>query len=878
MKKYLPLMMAALLALVGCGSSGEESSSASSIDTGQIEVEHLDEPSVVIHYHRNDNNYEGWNLWLWGFGYDGAAYEFNGTSDYGVYAHYPLSNWVGSTMVGFIVRTDDWAKDPSPDRFINLDEWEPNEYDEYHAYLKTTDVKVYTDTLGTVYNGIGGAYFMNKNLISVTTTTAPYQVEVLAGDDVVLTWPASEIAGRTTFTIDTSTLTINFETRYRIRVSFVENDTLPRVANVLMHRLFSADEFSTAYNYDGELGALYTPTATTFKVWAPTSSAMFLRIYNNGTPVALSSSQGNDTFTAYEMSKGAQGVWSYTVNGDLDGKYYTYYVTNTAGTHEVVDPYAKAAGVNGVRGMVIDLDRTDPEGWDAVNDANTYVSNVDASIYELHVRDLTMDDTWTGTEANRGLFAGMWESGTTYTEGATTVTTGFDHIKELGVNAVHVLPMFDHANNEIDPSFNWGYNPLNYNVIEGSYSSNPYDGAVRIQEAKEMIQAYDDAGIKIIMDVVYNHVSDANSSNFNLLVPGYYFRYGNDGAYSSGSGCGNDTASERYMFKKFMVDSASFLAEEYKLGGFRYDLMGLHTTEAMNAVRNSIIDFDPDFVIYGEPWNLTTSVYGTATLATHANLFKTNMTGIGGFSDQIRNAVRGGVFEASEAGWIQATNPSSSVATTLSKSLKGSYGNSTDPNRLVNYVSAHDNNTLYDKLLSSGVSEANAPKVSTQASAIVTFAQGIPFYHAGEELMRQKINPDGSYNHNSYASSDLINSLKWDNKVTYKAQFDKYRDMIALREQHAIFHNYTSGQITSNFTALTSFGGYTFTSGTVGYKLTKGMGVTDTWTEAIVLHNGNIGNITVNATGYTVAFASFGTLTSSASLVIPGNVSVVLYK
>jgi pullulanase len=871
-------MMAALMALVGCGSSGEQSSSASNVDTGQIEVEHLDEPSVVIHYHRNDNNYEGWNLWLWGFGYDGVAYEFNGTSDYGVYAHYPLSNWVGSTMVGFIVRTDEWAKDPSPDRFINLDEWEPNEYDEYHAYLKTADVKVYTDTLGTVYNGIAGTYFMNKDLISVTTTTAPYQVEVLAGDEVALTWPSTEIKGRTTFTINTSTMDINFETRYRIRVSFVENDPLPRVANVLMHRLFSAEEFGTAYNYDGELGALYTPTATTFKVWAPTSSAMFLRLYDNGTPVALSATLGNDTFTAYEMTKGAQGVWSYTVNGDLDGKYYTYYVTNTAGTHEVVDPYAKAAGVNGVRGMIIDFDRTDPEGWDEVNDTSTYASNVDASVYELHVRDLTMDDTWTGTAANRGLFAGMWESGTTYTEGATTVTTGFDHIKELGVNAVHVLPMFDHSNNEIDPSFNWGYNPLNYNVIEGSYSSNPYDGAIRIQEAKEMIQAYDEAGIKIIMDVVYNHVSDANSSNFNLLVPGYFFRYGNDGAYSSGSGCGNDTASERYMFKKFMVDSASFLAEEYKLGGFRYDLMGLHTTDAMKAVRDSIVSFDPDFLIYGEPWVLGTSVYGTPTLATNDNLFKTNMTGIGGFSDQIRDAVRGGVFNSSDAGWIQASNPSSSLANSLSKSLKGSYKTGTEPNRVVNYVSAHDNNTLFDKLLSSGVSEANAPKVSTQASTIVTFAQGIPFYHAGEELMRQKINPDGSYNHNSYASSDEINSLKWDDKVTYKAQFDKYKAMIALRDEHAIFRNYTSGQITSNFTALTSFGGYTFTSGTVGYKLIKGMGVTDAWTEAIVIHNGNIGNVTVNASGYTVAFASHGTLTASASMVIPGNVSVVLYK
>jgi len=866
-------------------SSETTSESTSSTETSSEDTFiHLDEPSIVIHYKRTDSNYEGWNLWLWGFGYEGARYDFNGETSYGKYAHYPLSNWTGARQIGFIVRlstlTDDWAaKDPSPDRFVNLDEWEPNSYDEYHVYLLTAEVNIFTDEAGTIYNGIGNAYFMTKSLLMVKATMVPYQVEVMAGDDIALTYNTTQINGRKEFTIDTSSLTIDFEKVYRVRVSFEENDPKPRLGAILMHHLFSDPAFGAAYNYDGPLGAIYSTAQTTFRVWAPTSSEMVLRLYNSGTPVNLSAQYGDDTFTPYTMTKIDKGVWEKTVMGDLDGTYYTYVVTNTYGTNEVVDPYAKAAGVNGVRGMIVDFSRTNPEGWETVNDTDTYASNVDASIWELHVRDLTMDDTWTGSEANRGLFAGMWESGTTYTEGATTVATGFDHIKELGVNAVHVLPMFDHANDEIDPHFNWGYNPLNYNVLEGSYSSNPYNGFTRIIEAKEMIKAYDEAGIKIIMDVVYNHVADANGSNFNKLVPGYYFRYGTDGAYSSGSGCGNDTASERYMFKRFMVDSTEFLAREYKLGGFRFDLMGLHTTEVMNAIRTNLIAYDPDILLYGEPWKLTTSTYGAPNMATVDNLFKTNMLGVAGFSDQIRNAVRGGVFSASEQGWVQATAPSAGVTTYLKNSFKGSYGTSTNPNQLVNYVSAHDNNTLFDKLLSSGVSEANAPKVSAQASAMVTFAQGIPFYHAGDELLRQKINGDGSFNHNSYNASDEVNSLKWDRKVTYQAQFDKYAEMIALRAEHPLFHNYTSAQITSNYTALTAFGSYTFTNGTVGYKLVRGADVTDAWSEAVVIHNGNIGDITFDIGDYQIGFVSHSTIIPvGTSVTLSGNTSVVLYK
>jgi len=291
-----------------------------------------------------------------------------------------------------------------------------------------------------------------------------------------------------------------------------------------------------------------------------------------------------------------------------------------------------------------------------------------------------------------------------------------------------------------------------------------------------------------------------------------------------------------------------------------------------------LLEIDPDILVYGEHWTLNTSTYGVVNLATQANLFKDNMEGIAAFSDAIRDAVRGGVFNAADAGWVQNSAPSSSLATTLKKSLKGGIGAYVNPNQLVNYISAHDNNTLFDKLLSSGVEEVDAPKVSAQGSAIVTFAQGVPFYHAGDELMRQKINSDGSFNHNSYNASDELNSLKWDRKVTYNDEFNKYKEMITLRGEHALFRNSSSAEITANYTELTAFGGYTFTAGTVGYKLVRGVGIVDDWAEAIVLHNGNIGNITVNATGYSVGFVSDGNLAASSNMVIPSNVSVVLYK
>ncbi|MGA0097220.1 MAG: type I pullulanase [Bacilli bacterium] len=884
MKKISTLMLAMAFIVAACGGTSSASSGNTLLDPLDLPAE--SEPTIIFHYNRPDGAYDNWNMWIWALGYDGAGYQFDGDTTYGKYLREPLSRWAGSEQIGFIVRkslpNEDWnAKDTSADRFVNLAEWTPNENGDYHIFLRSMNPSVFVDTTGLVYNGVRSAMFQSSSLILVSTTAAASKIEIYEGDTLKKTVNAAAINNQVDVYINIAAeiSPVDFTAPYSAKVYFGEDDPKPRTVPVLVNNLFSSPSFGEQFNYDGELGAIYSQSSTTFKVWAPTSSAMKLRLYNNGTPVAISAQLGSDQFTETNMIRGVKGTWETTVSGDLHGKYYTYVVTNASGTHEVVDPYAKGAGVNGRRGMIVDFSKINPTDWSTVNDENTYVTNTDAIIYELHVRDLSMDSSWNGTAANRGKYAAMHESGTTFTGSGRTVKTGFDHIKELGVNAVHILPMYDHNNNELSNEFNWGYNPLNYNVPEGQYSSNPHDGLVRIREVKEMVKAYDQAGIKIILDVVYNHLGDANGSNFQRLVPGYFFRYNLDGSLSNGSGVGNDTASERYMFSKFIVDSTAFWAEEYKLGGFRFDLMGLHDTATMKAVRDRVSQIDPDTLIYGEAWSMPgTRTYSNVPMANQTNLSTSNMANIGAFSDLMRDAVRGGVFDGASKGWIQTANPNTSNLASLRRAFKGQLNTNTDPKRVVSYVSAHDNHALFDKLLLSGVSEANAPKVNTQASAMMLFSQGIPFFHAGDELMRQKINADGSFNHNSYNAPDSVNSLKWANKATHFDYFTKYQEMIALRKTTQSFRLGSAQEISLQQTDLTELGGLTFTNNTAAYRLTSHESSSDQYDEYVVIHNGNNAGISLNLTGYTVLFVSSGTLNASNNTTIGGNVSVILAR
>ena len=437
--------------------------------------------------------------------------------------------------------------------------------------------------------------------------------------------------------------------------------------------------------------------------------------------------------------------------------------------------------------MIVDFSKTNPEGWDEVT-VKPY-KHTELVVYETHVADVTASESWTGSEANRLLFNGMAEEGTTYTENEVTVKTGFDHIKELGVNAVQIIPLFDQANDEVNKSFNWGYNPLNYNVIEGSYSSDPFDGYVRIKEFKNLVMKYNEAGINIIMDVVYNHVNSLETSSFNYLVPGYYFRYSTSGQVLNGSGCGNETASDMPMFRKFMIDSTEFWASEYKLGGFRFDLMGLHDIETMDELVANLKTINPEIVVYGEPWNAGTSGLTSTDAALQANLGKFN--GYGAFNDKVRDGIKGSVFDSLTTGW--ATSLTSSLPSSIKDAIQGKTASFTsDPNKTVNYVSAHDNNTLFDKLQLS-VAMANDDNIellsnlSTLSNGIIFTSQGVSFMLAGEEFLRSKVKDDGSLDSNSYESSYKTNELDYSRLIDYPSVMEQYKEFIALKVNDEMF-------------------------------------------------------------------------------------------
>lgn len=647
---------------------------------------------------------------------------------------------------------------------------------------------------------------------------------------------------------------VDISKSYEVAVSFADGMGNDRVS-VDLSAFYETDEFNASYAYTGnDLGVTLGTESTTFKVWSPFSSKIDLRVYTVGTPESLG---GSDYYDTYAMTLGEQGVWSVTVDSNLNGYYYTYVVTNDSYTaKEIVDPYAKSAGINGVRGMILDLDSTDPEGWDEIDYLD--YDRKELVVYETHIADLTSSSTWGGTSSNAKTFAGFHEAGTTYTENGTTVSTGFDHIKELGVNAVQILPMFDQSNDEVNISFNWGYNPLNYNVVEGSYSSNPYDGAIRVKELKELVMDYNKAGIEIIMDVVYNHVMTATGSNFDVLVPGYYFRYTSTGALYNGSGCGNETASNRYMFRKFMVDSTSFWMDEYKLGGYRFDLMGLHDLDTMAELTSACKTINPSAVIYGEPWTGGTSGLSGSKAATQSNV--ASYEGYGQFNDGMRDAlIKGGLSAVTDKGWITSYD-GATTTTAITYGIKGatySSGVTFDPDKTVNYVTCHDNYTLYDRIaaLYAGTEhEGDILNLATLAEAVVMTSQGTSFMLAGDEFARTK-----GGDHNSYDSGYEVNELDYSLKVQNQAMVENFKKLIALKTGFAGLHLAQEGA-----QALTISQGYS--NSLLTYELSDG---TSTYLIAHASPSLPSGS-TIDASSYSEVYldtlASGVTLSSSTSI------------
>lgn len=533
-----------------------------------------------------------------------------------------------------------------------------------------------------------------------------------------------------------------------------------------MHIDYSSANFENRFTYTGsDLGAVWTRAQTAFRVWAPTASAVAVNLYDAG-------SGGQPR--SFSMNPSEKGTWALTIPGDLNGMYYTYTATVDGIEREACDPYARTCGINGQRAMVIDLSATDPTGWAQDCDPNAGNAVTDAVIYELHIRDLSVGPS-SGIR-HKGKFLGLTETGTVNDHGQST---GLDHMKQLGITHLHLLPSYDSGS--VDeasdtPQFNWGYDPVNYNVPEGSYATDPYHGEVRVREMKQMIKALHQNGISVVLDVVYNHVFDADTFCFNCLVPGYFTR-----GSSNGSGCGNDTASERAMVRKYIVDSVCYWADEYHIDGFRFDLVGLLDVDTVNAIVSAVHAKHPNVLFYGEGWDMPSQVTKPGVkMAIQSNSHLTPRFAY--FSDTLRDLLRGSVWEDGQLGFVSGR---AGLEPLLAQCMAGMPDWCKDPTQSINYASCHDNMTLFDRIVIStpNASHSQQIRMNNLAAAIYMLCQGIPFIHAGEEILRTK-----GFDHNSYRSPDSVNCIKWNdlNSAAHHQTLAYYQGLICLRKAFSV--------------------------------------------------------------------------------------------
>lgn len=617
------------------------------------------------------------------------------------------------------------------------------------------------------------------------------------------------------------------------------------------YQAYAANLDKSAYS-GNDLGASYSKKATTFKVWSPNAASVRVNIFEHGSD--NEGDAGSIMSRAMSLDK-TTGVWSVTINGDLLNKYYTYSVTHGKTTKETADVYAKACGVNGQRSMVVDLGTTNPEGWE--NDKHVLVQNqTDASVWEISVADFSSSESSGVSEANRGKYLAFTEESTTVNGVQGASSTCVDYLKKLGVKYVQIMPFYDFGSvdesKNIMNQYNWGYDPVNYNCPEGSYSTNPKKGEVRIKECKQMIQALHNAGIGVIMDVVYNHTYTSDSW-LQRTVPNYYYRMNNDGTFSNGSGCSNDTASEHLMFRKYMIDSVTYWASEYHIDGFRFDLMGLHDVTTMNSIRTALDNLYADgsgsqILMYGEAWDMATNCDEGTVLASQKNL-KQLSDRIGAFDDTIRDAIKGSTG-GTDGAFVQEGSRRANLKTGIAGQSDTTTGWANVPSQCVTYASCHDNLCLYDKLVGSVYGADGKYRkryedlvaMNKLSAAIVITSQGIPFSLGGEEFCRSK---DGD--ENSYASSRKENMLDWENVDLYSDVIEYYRGLYKIRDAFAAFSDSTAATANS-LTYLSDV-----PKGVMGYTINNTE--SGKWSQMCVIFNGSDSAQNVTAKGDWVVLA-----------------------
>ncbi len=811
MKKICPviaLFLAILFTFCGCGENKRVDDDKTSPGSGSGEYTLPPEDGknqITFYFYRPSGEYGDCDIWMWEEGgAEGRGFVLHKCA-YGAKA--VMNIGADISKVGFIVRTGcsepggtAWGtatKDATQDdRFITIKEKET------FVYLKEGDKKAYSSNDGgktlAEIKSIDMADLRDLNTIRYAVSSAsamtvePSGVRVTDGDGNEVEIDKITKVSAVQATIKTKQALV-LDRAYMLHVG--DLDPVP----VVPVTYFNSEEFAGQYNYDGALGVELTATQTVFRLWAPTASSVVLNLYDAG--------DGGEAAKKVPLVKGEKGVWTHTEDANLHGKYYTYTVKTSAGENEAVDPYAVSAGLNGGRGMILDLNKTDPEGWpDALFVPSTATNGgfdyTDAELWEVHVRDFSNKLT---QSEYKGKFLAFTETGLKNGNG---IPAGVDHLKDLGITHVHLMPSYDYAT--VDESknegFNWGYDPKNYNVPEGSYSTDPAHGEVRVKEFKQMVQALHEQDIGVVMDVVYNHTGGLDS-NFNRIVPYYYYRFKTDGKPSNGSGCGNETASERYMFGRFMVDSVTFWMKEYHVDGFRFDLMGLHDVATMQAIEKAVHGINPNAILYGEGWTGGGTTLGSnnqSTLANikyvNANVGSAHTNGIAMFNDVLRDAVKGSA-DGTDTGFATGDHANLSQAVRFGLNggvADGSFGTANNkgtwsaynPTNIVNYVSAHDNLSLWDKICSAYGEETDTLEMRLRCNRLSAFivqtSLGIPFMQAGEEMLRSKKNADGSYNENSYNASDEVNNLKWDVLSETSPEYKTaryYAGMIALRKE-----------------------------------------------------------------------------------------------
>lgn len=750
--------------------------------------------TLKIHYNRPDGNYDNWDVWTWGMegGMDGVGTVFADENGEKVAT---VTVPPSVTKVGFIVRLSDWSdREDFGDRVIEIPD----------VISGTVHVKVesgaeaftteYEDNVVRGVKVVSTAYDKDKTVTVKTGTKVDGSLDgffSISGKDGAVAIANVEAVSDTEYKLILADK-LDLMKDYNITAG-----TTGISYKMVLPSVYSTKEFEDQYTYTGnDLGATYSKEKTSFRLWAPTAQAVTVNIYTG------SSAGVDDKESEIELKADVNGTWIGEQTSDLNGKYYDYTVkindeiTNTAG-----DPYARSAGVNGARSMIIDLDATDPEGWADDKDPNADLNFNDAVIYELHIRDLSVDEN--SGIANKGKYLGLTETGTKTPDG---IPTGIDHIKDLGITHLHILPMYDFGS--VDETgngtrFNWGYDPVNYNVPEGSYSTDPSDGAVRVKEVKQMVQSLHNNGISVVMDVVYNHVYNASEFCFNKIVPNYFSRVFDDGSVSSTSGCGNDTASERTMVRKYIVDSVKYWADEYHIDGFRFDLVGLLDTQTINEVMEEVHKDHPNVVFYGEGWSMGTQFTKDGyELTTQVN--SELVPGFAFFNDDIRDGLKGSVFDQAP-GYVSGAQE---LEERMANDFIGaaSQWNCTTPSQTVNYASCHDNNTLIDRITIStpDATREEHVKMNNLAAAFYLTSQGIPFMQAGEEMLRSKPRGDGTFDENSYSSGDEINMLRWENLSSdeIKNVYEYYKGLIAFRKAHGALRLTNAEDVAKTITAV----------------------------------------------------------------------------